>query len=56
MQLLLPTSQPRLTYNILILFNPKEESSFRIPFFLTLYYPPRLIEPSLPLPLLGSPL
>jgi hypothetical protein len=41
---------------MLIPFNPREESSSRVPLFLTLYYPPRLIEPRLLLPLLGSPL
>ena len=50
------TSRPRLTYNILIPFNPREESSSRVPLFLTLYYPSKLIGPCLPLLLLGSPL
>jgi len=53
-QLLLPTSQPRLTYNMLIPFNPREESCSRVPLFLTLYHPPKLTGPYLSLPLLGS--
>jgi hypothetical protein len=55
-QLLLPTSRPRLIYNILIPLNPREESSSRVPLFPTLYYPSKLIGPYLSLPLLGSPL
>ena len=55
-QLLLLTSQPRLIYNMLIPFNPKEESSSRVPLFLTLYYPPKLIEPCPFLPLSSNPL
>ena len=47
-----PNSQLRLTFNMLILYNPKEESSFRVPLFpspdfLTLYLLPRLQEPCL---------
>jgi hypothetical protein len=53
-QLLLLTSRPRLICDILIPFNPREESSSRVPLFLTLYYPPKLIEPYLPLPLLDG--
>jgi len=56
MQLLPLISQPRLIYNIVIPFNPKEESFSGVPLFLALYYPPKLIGPYLSLPLLGSPL
>jgi hypothetical protein len=49
-------SRPRLIYNILIPFNPREESSFKVPLFLTLYYPLKLIRLCLLLPLLGNPL
>ena len=38
-QLFLPISRPKLIYNILIPFNPKEESSSRVPFFPILYCP-----------------
>jgi len=43
-------------YNILIPFNPREESSSKVPLFPALYYPPKLIGPYLSLPLLGSSL
>ena len=42
-QLLPLTSQLRLTYNMSIPFNPKEESSPRVPLFLILYCPPKLL-------------
>ena len=53
-QLLLLTSQPKLIYNILIPFNPREESYSRLPLFPILRYPPILIKPYLFLLLLGS--
>ena len=56
MQLFLLTSRPRLIYNILIPFNPREESSSSILLFLTLYYSPKLIEPYSFLYLSGNPL
>ena len=57
-KLFLPNSQLRSTSNMLILYNPKEESSFRVPLFLSLYFLtlhllPRLQEPCL---FVGSPL
>ena len=45
----------RLTYNILIPFNPRKESFSRVPLFLTPCYPPKLIKLYLFLPLLDSP-
>ena len=47
-------SHSKLIYNISILFNPREESSFKVPLFLILYCPPKLIELYLLLLLLGS--
>ena len=37
-KLFLLNSQLRSTFNILILYNLKEESSFRVPLFLSLYF------------------
>ena len=55
-QLLPPISRLRLTYNISIPFNPREESSPKVPLFLTLYCSPKLLKSHLFLLLLGSPL
>jgi len=41
---------------MLIPFNPREKSSSRVPLFLTLRYPPGLIEPRSLLYLLDNPL
>jgi len=41
---------------MLIPFNPREESFFRVSLFLTLYYPPELTEPRPFLPLSGNSL
>jgi hypothetical protein len=49
-------SRSRLIYNILIPFNPREESFFKIPLFLTLYCPLKLIRLCLLLLLLDNPL
>ena len=56
MQFFPPISCPRLIYNILIPFNPREESSSKVSLFLTLYCPLGLTEPYLLLPLLDNPL